>query len=271
MIDIFTKQIHIVFNSPETKRITEPLISHPPSILYYFTAFIKDTGQKDENINYLEENIEFLNEKLPQLDIVQKEVDYTNYIEVIQEISKIIKKEREENANCEIYINVGSGSKVTAIASIEASELWDCEIYYVYSTKYDPKGQGPEHKGEILIKEPLTFPIKKPKEIYINILKLIDKMINIRYNGKDYDKSKKKYIYKKNLVDKLYEEEILSLQSKNKDKRKLQASKYMKSKKYLNRLESDLNYINISDDKRNKKIYLTKTGKEVLNIFKFYF
>jgi len=205
------------------------------------------------------------------MEIIQKEVDYTDYIEVIQELSKIIRKEREENPNCKVYINVGSGSKITAIASVEASELWDCDIYYVYSTKYDPDGKGPEHKGKMMIKEPLTFPIKKPKQIYIDILRLIENMINQRYKDKIFNESHKKYIYKKNLVEELYVQKILTLQSKNKDERKLQASKYMKSKKYLNRLDSELNCINISDDKRNKKIYITKTGTEVLNIFKYHF
>ncbi|MBD3212527.1 MAG: hypothetical protein GF311_07960 [Candidatus Lokiarchaeota archaeon] len=268
---MFIKQVHIVFNSRETHRITNPLLNHPPNTMYYFTAIIRETGQKDENLEYLEKNLSLLKENLPQLEIIQKEVDYTDYIEVMQELSKIIKKEREENQNCKIYINVGSGSKVTAIASVEASELWNCDIYYVYSTKYDPMGEGPEHKGEMIIKEPLTFPIKKPKKIYVDILRLIERMITERYKDKQYDDSRQKYIFKKNLVESLYTENILTLKSKNKDERKLQASKYMKSKKYLNRLNSELNYINVSKDKRNKKIFITDTGKEILNIFKYYF
>ncbi|TFF94631.1 MAG: hypothetical protein EU543_00810 [Promethearchaeota archaeon] len=271
MINIFTKQIHLVFNSREKDRITKPILDHPPNKLYYFTAYIRDTGQKDQNLSYLEQNIELLKNKLPQLEIIQKEVDYANYIEVIQEISKIIKDEREENPNCEIYINVGSGSKLTGIASVEAAKLWDCDIYYVYSTDYNPSGEGPEHKGEMILIEPLTFPLKKPKELYIKILKLIDKLIQERYKGKDYNEKKKKFIYKKDLVEQLYKEKVLTLQNKNKDERKLKASKYMNSKKYLNRLNSELNYINVSDHKRNKKIYLTKEGKEVLQIFRYHF
>jgi len=30
-----------------------------------------------------------------------------------------------------------------------------------------------------------------------------------------------------------------------------------------------MEYIKISDDKRNKKVYLTKVGKDILKIFKF--
>jgi len=269
VIIILEKNIHIVFNSNETDRITQPIITHPPNKLYYFTAYIKETGQKDQNIPYFEENYKKLKESLPQLKIIQKEVDYVNYVEVIQELSKIIKDEREQDPNTRIFINVGSGSKITAIASIEAAKLWNCDVYYVYSTEYDPSGEGPEHKGEMKIKTPMTFPIKKPDEKIIKILQFIQELIDKRYKNKPEDKGTQKFIYKKNLIEQLFKEELITLITKNPEERKLQASKYMKSRKYLNPMDQELNFIDISDDKRNKKIFITDLGKEVLQIFKY--
>ncbi|TFG01146.1 MAG: hypothetical protein EU541_00050 [Promethearchaeota archaeon] len=263
------KRVHIVFNSRENERITQPIISYSPNTLYYFIAYIEETGQNDENIDYFEENYSLLKQNLPQLDIIRKKVDYTDYIQIIQKISKIIKVEREKDPNTRIFINVGSGSKMTAIASIEASKLWDCDVYYVYSTKYDPSGKGPEHKGEMIIKTPITFPIKKPDDQIIKILQFIQNLIENRYKGKQYDKSKRKFIYKKNLVEQLFEQGLISLIHKNKEERKLQASKYMKSQKYLNPMEQELKFIEISKDKRNKKIYITDLGYEILEIFKY--
>ncbi len=266
---MFGKQIHIVYNSRENARITEPLLIHQPHKVYYFTAIIRETGQKDVNLSYFEENCKLLEKTLPNLKIIPKELDYTNYLEIIQELSKIIKKEREENPHSEIYINVSSGSKITAIASIEAGNLWDCNIYYVYSTEYNPSIEGPEHKGEMIIKTPMTFPIKKPKEIYIKILRLIHRLIEERYKDKKFDKNTPKFIYKKDLISKLFERKLITLQKKNKNERKLQASKYMKSQKYIDALKRELRYIKISNDKRNKKVFLTDFGKEVLEIFKY--
>jgi hypothetical protein len=239
--------------------------------LYYFTAIIRETGQKDVNLSYFEENCKELEKNLPNLEIIHKELDYTKYIEIIQELSKIIEEEREENSKSEIYINVSSGSKITAIASVEAAKLWDCDTYYVYSTEYNPSGEGPEHKGEMIIKTPITFPIKKPEEIYIRILKLIKKMIGERYEGKKYDKNRPKFIYKKDLISKLFETKLITLQKKNKNVRKLQASKYMKSQKYLSPMKRELKYIEVSKDKRNKKVFLTELGQEILEIFKYSF
>ncbi len=43
----------------------------------------------------------------------------------------------------------------------------------------------------------------------------------------------------------------------------------MKSTKFLEPLVNEMKYIKISDDKRNKKVYLTEVGKDILKIFKF--
>ncbi|MEE9378414.1 MAG: DUF6293 family protein [Candidatus Lokiarchaeia archaeon] len=266
---MFSPQIHIAFNCEEEERITKPIIDNPPNKLYLFTAFIKKTQQKDINMHFYERNIKTLKKEIPLLKIITKEIDYTDYIEIIQELSKIIKYEREENPNCKIFINVSTGSKIASIASTEASRLWDCQIYYVHSSKYEPHGEGPRHKGEFFIFEPVTFPIEKPKEIYIRILKLIDNLIKEKYQDKIYDKKKGKFIYLKNLIYKLEAEKYLELVSKHKEPGSFKSALYMKSRNFLEPLVKDLKYIKISDDKRNKKVFLTSIGIEILKIFKF--
>ena len=266
---MFSPQIHIVFNCEEEERITNPIIDNPPNILYYFTAIVRKTKQKDINIDFFKKNVRFLKEKIPLLEIIQKEVDYTNYIEIIQELSKIIKIEKEENPNCNIFINVSTGSKMASIASIEASKLWNCETYYVFSSLYDPHGGGPRHKGEFYIISPLTFPIKKPKEIYIETLKIVDNLIKEKYLNKEYSSKQEKFIYKKKLIEELKERGFVELESKHKDPSSRKSALYMKSNKFLEPLISQMNYIKISDDKRNKKVSLTQVGKDILKIFKF--
>jgi len=266
---MFSPQIHIAFNCEEEERITKPIIDNPPNKLYLFTAFIKKTQQKDINMHFYERNIKTLKKKIPLLKIITKEVDYTDYIEIIQELSKIIKYEREENPNCKIFINVSTGSKMASIASTEASRLWDCQIYYVHSSKYEPHGEGPRHKGDFFIFEPVTFPIEKPKEIYIRILKLIDNLIKEKYQDKIYNKKKEKFIYLKNLIYKLEAEKYVELVSKHEEPGSFKSALYMKSRNSLEPLVKELKYIKISDDKRNKKVFLTSIGIEILKIFKF--
>ena len=122
---MFSPQIHIVFNAREEQRITKPLIDNPPNKLYYFTAIVRSTNQKDVNLDFYDYNIKMLKDKIPLLEIISLQIDYTNFLEIIQELSKIIKLERENNPNSKIFINISSGSKMTSIASIEAAKLWD--------------------------------------------------------------------------------------------------------------------------------------------------
>lgn len=266
---MFSPQIHIVFNCEEEERLTKPVVDNPPNKLYYFTAFIRKTKQKDVNITFFEKNVRFLKEHIPPLEIIQKEIDFTNYIEIIQELSKIIKFEKESNPNCNIFINVSSGSKMTSIASIEASKLWNCEVYYVFSSLYDPHGGGARHKGDFYIVNPITFPINKPKDIYINTLKILEKLITKKYEMKDYDDSHGKFIYKKTFINELETKGFVELESKHADPSKRKSALYMKSHKFLEPLVDQLKYIKISDDKRNKKVFLTEKGRDILKIFKF--
>ena len=267
---MFSPQIHIVFNAREDQRIIKPLIENPPNKLYYFTAMVTSTNQADVNLEFYNINVEKLKKHIPSLEIISKSIDYTNFIEIIQELSKLIKFEREKNPNCKFFINVSSGSKMTSIASVEAAKLWNCEVYYLYSSIYDPSGKGPRHKGDFYIIEPITFPIKKPDESHIKTLKLIMNLIGKKYFGKESDEKSKKFIYMKQLINELYETNIIKLEKEHRDPSYRKAALYQKVKAYLQPIIKDLRYIKLSDDKRNKKVFITKRGEQILQIFKYY-
>ncbi|MBN2156747.1 MAG: hypothetical protein JW776_11960 [Candidatus Lokiarchaeota archaeon] len=270
---IFSPQIHIVFNAKETHRITEPLLQNPPHKLYYFTACIQKTKQKDPNLQFYHDNTQILKNKIPTIQIIHKEIDYVDYIAVIQEISKIVKIEREESPNATIYINISTGSKITSIASIEASKIWGLEYYYVYSSTYDPYDEGPVHKGDIYIEKPLTFPTQRPEKEHIQTLKLIDEMIQRRYAKKQLSKQEiqdaPQFAYLKDLVQKLQSSGIIDLESKHKDIHKRKSALYMKVKDFLRPLSKTLEYIEISSDTRNKKVMLSEKGKKLIQIFHY--
>ncbi len=262
-------RVHIVFNCKEDYRITTPILNYVPYKLYYFTAYIKSTNQKDENMEYFHQNIEFLKLKMPNIIIIQNEIDYTNYIEIIQEISKIIRAERKIEQKSKIMINIGTGSNITALASTEAARLWDCEVYYVYSTKYNPSVEGPRHQGEMIIIFPPIFPIIKPPEILIKVLKILYKTIQNKYSEK-VTRFPVKFIYKKKFIEILIKRGFLKLQKKHDDLRSRQSSYYMKvNKRFIEPLANQLGYIEISKDKKNKKITITEKGKTILKIFRY--
>ncbi len=170
---------------------------------------------------------------------------------------------------CEILLNIGTGSNITALASTEAARLWNCKIFYTYSTKYNPSIKGARHKGDIITIEPLLFPIKKTKKKFIKVLKILDNALKRKYIGKNSE-SNIRFIYKKQLIELLIKKGLLNLQVKHYDPRSLQSSYYMKiNQRFLNPLARDLNYIKISEDKRNKKIVITEKGKIILKIFKY--
>lgn len=257
---IFEPQIHIAFNSDEHERITFPIISSKPNKLYYFKADLVKMLSAYKYDSYFEKNVIYIMKKLPTIDIIEKQIDLTNYFEIIQEISKIIRFERESNLNSKFYINIGSGSKLTAIASLEAAKIWNIETFYVYSQDIE-LGIGPKHKGKMIMIPIKGFPIQKPDTDLIKVIKIIEKMIP----------KNRKFVYKKHLLDELKNKGLLDLLKENKDYEKLKSAEYMTlNQRYLNPLEKDLKYIEISDDKRNKKIFLTDEGERVLKIFKYY-
>ena len=138
----------------------------------------------------------------------------------------------------------------------------------MHSTHYNPQAL-PRHDGKMILKKPLVFPIKKPDPILIKILQVIENMIDEKYENKLFE-GDLKFIYKKDLLDALIDNDLIALKRKNEDYRKERSSYYAKlNQKFLNRMSMDQKYIEISSDKRNKKITLTSVGEEVLSIFEY--
>ncbi|MHA1660731.1 MAG: hypothetical protein ACTSUT_16590, partial [Promethearchaeota archaeon] len=68
--NIESHRVHVTFNSKEDNRILLPILNQVPYRLYYFTAYIKNTGQKEEHMDYFRKNITVLKEKIPSIEII---------------------------------------------------------------------------------------------------------------------------------------------------------------------------------------------------------
>ncbi|MFX1259124.1 MAG: DUF6293 family protein [Promethearchaeota archaeon] len=262
---IFRRRIHITFNCEEDVAITSPIISSKPHKIYYFIAYIKKSGQKDVNMNFCKKNIETIRENLGNIEIETLEVDYTDHIEIIQELSKIVKKERTIQSNCEIFIN--ALRCVTGIASFITSSLWNCELFYDYAEFYDNSGRGARQKGRLFFEYPFIFPFKKPSQRCIQVLKIIKDFLKTR----PYNKfAESKYIKKRDLVKLLKTTGFLTPKKNPRTYRTQLSSLYSQlDRRFLNEL-SNLKYIKILDDNGRKNVFITKTGEEILKIYKYY-
>ncbi|MHA1734168.1 MAG: HFX_2341 family transcriptional regulator domain-containing protein [Promethearchaeota archaeon] len=259
-MQMLEEKIHIVFNAQEFERITEFVIKSQAKRVYYFR--FRSDYTEDRNPRNFKLNVEVLKQSIPNVEIVPKFVNYTDYFEVIQEVSKIIRDERKktlkDNIPRNIYINLGTGSKISAIASMEASKLWNVTPYYVYSEEYNPNAKEGEavHTGEMKMAHVPIFPAKKPTPEAIRVLKIIGK-------------AGEAGIYKHALVDKLKEKGLLIVNAK--DANNERPALYMAlNNNYIKPLRDTWGCVEVEDRRRNQKITLTDRGREVLKIFKYY-
>ncbi len=260
MHPMLEEKVHIVFNAKEYSRITEFVSKSYANRVYYFR--FRSEEQEDQNPDYYEKNRQVLLDANPDVEIVPRFVNYTDFFEVIQGISQIIKSEREKSKKDHIprhiFINLSAGSKITAIAGLEASKFWGITPYYVFSKHYDsdPAEGEPIHSGKMELRDVPVYPSIKPTSGMIRVLHEIQEA-----GGSG--------ILKRVLVDKLRKQGILNVNSNN--ARNRSSAEYMAlNHSFLKPLQEDWNAIEVSDDRRNQKIVLKPKGEEILNIFKFY-
>ena len=176
------------------ERISEPIIRMKGDKAYIF--IYKDV-KTEKFISQHQEVQKQLQED--KIEVVQIGIEIHDYIQVIQNISKIVKAEREANLETEIFINISVGTKITAIAAMDACRFWDCTPYYVQGEEYmqDTSSKGALSSGAMDIFLPPIFKVQKPAAKLIDALRII---------------AEKDGIYKKEFLKKLLSKKILVIQ-----------------------------------------------------------
>lgn len=198
-----------------------------------------------------------------KIEIIQRGIDIHNYIAVIQNISQVIKSERANNPSSEIFINISVGTKITAIAAMDACRFWDCIPYYVVPQYYLSDKEVTENtvalsSGTMEIFEPPKFKLNKPSSHLIEALNLIGE--------------KPTGIQKKEFRKKLLTKNLLKIHKKYdhpNDPKKLSAEYMAMNQQFIIPLRDNWGYIDVSDARRNQKLSLTEIGREALEIFKY--
>lgn len=263
------KRIMVFFLADEFERFIEPVKQLNPSKVYIFIFenYEKDINYKNHYSNIVKAIKEFNN----NIEITDVLVTFVDYYKVIQELSKIIKEEREKNPQVDIYLNCATGSKISAVATIDAARIWKTNVFYVYSDDYDPNRQI-KHKGKMKIIIPPVFPVEKPKWALIETLRILNGMIEDNRINNRYESNDENFVLKSVLEDKLKRMKLLitSTQKSSDNSRKKSARDQMALKqRFLDPLVSS-NYIRLGKQSKEKKIYLTPEGSRIAEIFKYY-
>jgi len=197
------------------------------------------------------------------VEVIQKGINIHDYIDVIQNVSLVIKSEREANPSTSIFINLSVGTKITAIAAMDACRFWNCKPYYVIPEYYLPETEVTKQttalsSGKMEIFEPPIFQINKPSPKLIEALKII---------AENSDGIHKKEFRKKLLARKLLK--LIKKYDDPRDPKKLSSEYMAMNQQFIIPLRDHWNYIQVSAARRNQKITLTEMGQEALQIFKY--
>ena len=160
-------------------------------------------------------------------------------------IAGIISKFKDEN----VFVNVSSGSKITAIAGMIACMSTDSTPYYVRVSDY--KGDTPSGYERVI--DLPDYPIDEPEAEYLEVLKYL----------KEY-KNEDEKLTKRHVID--YSEQrglpFISKEVSGKAKYRLLDSNLLDDMKAND-------YVRIEPQGRNKIVRITEKGEDLIKAFDF--
>jgi len=231
--EISALRIHIAPVGFEFDRVIIPIKTNKADRVW----LLRHAPDKEPTLKYLERIRQEL--KKEKIECKVAETDLFDLTAVLQQTHEILQKEK----NHRVYVNISSGSKVTAIALALACMIWGGIPYYVKPIEYASLNSHETiSKGVKDIVEVPKFNIHKPDSKHLDVLKIIS-------NAKG--KIKRKILL-----------EELIMNGKIKSGISDQAKYNFMNRNYLKPL-LDKNYIELS----NSIIVLTEQGKNTLKIF----
>jgi len=161
-----TDRVHVVPLGYEHVRITKPAIEMRADKVY----LIYHEGDDPEDYPDYYENIkEDLREAGIEVD-ESRAADIFDLYQALGEIAEIIK----ENEEHEVYVNLTSGGKVTAIAGMIACMVTGSgKPFYVRATEYGQNTSEPVARNATSVSQLPTYPIEAPSEEELLVLEFI--------------------------------------------------------------------------------------------------
>jgi CRISPR locus-related DNA-binding protein len=233
-------RVHIAPVGFEVKRVTYPLIKMRADKVYLVTYKPNDNAKK-----YFESIKEELKKEDERIEIEEVYVNIWDLFDCIEKFREIFEKEKEQSN--QIYFNVSTGSKITAMAGMLVCMIIGGQPYYA-KKDYSKSGTEKEEIQDIVMLPVLE--IRKPKDEHLIVLSIIDKA-----GGR---------MRKRELIQELVKLKII----RPKENSKLTvAAKHSQLRAILYPLEKEWGYVKVEYSGRRSEVILTQQGKSALRIF----
>ncbi|MHA1674364.1 MAG: HFX_2341 family transcriptional regulator domain-containing protein [Promethearchaeota archaeon] len=257
-------KVHITYNVHEHARIVDPILEECPNTLFYF--HFDDGNRLDVHLDYRDKNLAVIRDKLPKCKIVERGINYVDYYQIISNLAGIINQENKDHPEhaVKFKINLGTGSKMVAIANVDASRLWEnIEIIYPFSEMYDISAES-THSGTIQSADPPKFEFKHPNQKLkqaIQILYTLREKSDV--HGHIHD-----FVKQRDLLHYIFDIFKVLEVSLNDDPRKYNTSQYMAlNRNILDKLEKYWGFITRVKVGRDYHIFFTEKGEKMARVF----
>ena len=237
-------RVHIAPVGYDFNRVTDPLISGKADRVY-FILHETDRGQS----KFLTHIKKELQKKLPTVETKEYYLDIWNLYDCVQKFREIIIKEKENH----VFVNVSTGTKITAIAGMVSCMSFGADPYYVKFVHASENAIKIIRREEVYDKEDLpVFKINKPKQVYLDILKLLKENAN--------------KMKKKNLIDELGKMSLIRIKDEENNELSIH-SKHSQLRPILDSMENEWKFIHVESSGRRSYVYLTDQGQKALKFF----
>jgi len=152
------QRIHIVPVGHEYERVVNP----PKDFKADKVVLIGHDNDDDEGKKYWEQAVETF--KQSEMEYATRRCNLFNLYDSLGAIAEVMNQHRDD----EVYVNVASGSKITAIAGMIASMVLDGTAYYPRVTSYKETPANIEEVTELP-----KYPIDSPDPQQIAILEFV--------------------------------------------------------------------------------------------------
>ena len=237
-------RVHIAPIGYEARRVSKPLRDMQADRVYFIRIKPQDTAEL-----YYQEIMKEIKLQYSHIEIREEYTDMWDLYQCLEKFREVIFKERKN----QIFINVSSGTKISAIAGMLSCMLWNATPYYARVTYEEPKRI--EELPTENVFAPSTLPvydINKPDNAFMVVIKLLEK------NGGSMSKA--------SLISELELANIIRPINLGK-KKFTSAAKHSQLRSILQQMENDWKYVEIKGSGIRSEVILTEQGKNALRIF----
>lgn len=234
---------HIVPVGFEVLRVTQPLIEMQADKAYLVTL-----GENDDAREFFSKIKTVLSQNYKHIQVKEIFLDMWDLYECIEKFRKIILEETENH----VYVNVSTGTKITAIAGMLSCMLWNATPYYapISYPNRKPKNILSEHVRDSMVLP--AYDIIKPKQKLMQILELLQSN-----NGT---------LRKAKIIKALEENGIL--RTTDMDDNELSGpAKHSQLRALLKPMEEEWKFVKVKASGRRSEVTITQQGQNALRIF----